>query len=338
MALSNTTNRVQTAALSGVSGGDTIATFNSRISADADLKVYEVTTSATTLLTLNSDYTLSKVLSGSLITSASVVASTSAVDAGKFADDSVIVVIRETDYKQSSDYEPNAIIPADTLENDLDKLAMQTQQLKDDLTRSLRFSSTLTDAPDPNITLTAAERANKILGFNADGSEFAVTQEIGNYRSNWATGTVYSVRDIVKQASGSDASTLNNIYICNTSHTASGSYLTQFDSARWDLIVDAAAAASSASAASASATAAASSATAAASSATDAATSETNAATSETNAASSATAAASSATASASSASASASSATDAANSASAAATSATAAAGTSIVFAIALG
>jgi hypothetical protein len=257
MALSNTTNRVQTAALSGVSGGDTIATFNSRISADADLKVYEVTTSATTLLTLNSDYTLSKVLSGSLITSASVVASTSAVDAGKFADDSVIVVIRETDYKQSSDYEPNAIIPADTLENDLDKLAMQTQQLKDDLTRSLRFSSTLTDAPDPNITLTAAERANKILGFSADGSEFAVTQEIGNYRSNWATGIVYSVRDIVKQASGSDASTLNNIYICNTSHTASGSYLTQFDSANWDLIVDAAAAASSASSASASASAAA---------------------------------------------------------------------------------
>ena len=95
--------------------------------------------------------------------------------------------------------------------------------------------------------------------------------------------TTYNARDIVK-----DTST-NNIFLCNTGHTSSGvePLTTNTDSAKWDLLVDAASATTSA-------TNAANSATAAATSATNAATSETNAATSETNAATSATNAANS--------------------------------------------
>jgi len=106
------------------------------------------------------------------------------------------------------------------------------------------------------------------------------------------------VRDLVK-----DTST-NNIFICITAHTSSGSQplTTNTDSAKWSLIVDAASATTSQTAAATSATAAASSATAAASSATTSGNSATAAASSATAAASSATAAGSSATAAASSA------------------------------------
>ena len=103
---------------------------------------------------------------------------------------------------------------------------------------------------------------------------------IGDYKGNWATSTAYIERELVKDTSN------NNIYYCNTSHTSSGSQPinTNTDSAKWDLIVDAAAAATSA-------TAAATSATAAASSASTASTQASNASTSASNASSSASSA-----------------------------------------------
>jgi len=112
------------------------------------------------------------------------------------------------------------------------------------------------------------------------------------------------VRDLVK-----DTST-NNIFICITAHTSSGSQplTTNTDAAKWALIVDAASATTSQNAAAASATASANSATASASSASssstkadEAAASASTASTKAGEAASSATAAASSATSAASS-------------------------------------
>ena len=117
---------------------------------------------------------------------------------------------------------------------------------------------------------------------------------IGDYKGNWAASTAYIERELVKDTSN------NNIYYCNTSHTSSGSQPinTNTDSAKWDLIVDAASAASSATAAASSATSAASSAStattqasnastsasSASSSASSASTAQTNAETAETNA------------------------------------------------------
>jgi len=103
---------------------------------------------------------------------------------------------------------------------------------------------------------------------------------IGDYKGNWAASTAYVERELVKDTSN------NNIYYCSTSHTSSGSQpiSTNADSAKWTLIVDAAAAATSA-------TAAATSATAAASSASTASTQASNASTSASNASSSASSA-----------------------------------------------
>tara|TARA_R100001440_G_scaffold4207_1_gene9729 strand:- start:2050 stop:4350 length:2301 start_codon:yes stop_codon:yes gene_type:complete len=143
----------------------------------------------------------------------------------------------------------------------------------------------------------ATDRANKVLSFDGSG-EIAVTQELGTFKGNWSSGTAYVVRDLVK-----DTST-NNIFLVNTAHTASGSepLTTNANSAKYDLIVDAATATTQASNAATSATAAASSATAAASSASSASTQASNAASSATASASSATAAAASATSAANSA------------------------------------
>jgi hypothetical protein len=123
-------------------------------------------------------------------------------------------------------------------------------------------------------TIGDTERAGKVFGFDSNG-ELVVTQELGTFKGNWSASTTYAVRDIVK-----DTST-NNIFLCKTAHTSSGSQplTTNTDSAKWDLLVDAASATTSATNAAASATAAANSASAASTSETNAATSATTATT-----------------------------------------------------------
>ena len=250
-----------------------------------------------------------------------------------------VILRRSTPQTQGMDLIENDPLPADTLEDAHDKITSIAQELQEEIDRSIKLSRTNT-MTSTEFTVDATNRANKILAFDGSG-EISVTQELGTFVGNWSASTTYNARDIVK-----DTST-NNIFICTTTHTSSGSQplTTNTDSGKWSLLVDAASATSSATAAAASATAAAASATtattqasAASTSATNAASSATtastkaseastsasNASTSETNAASSATSAASSATTATTKASEASTSATNAASSATAAASSAT--------------
>ena len=223
--------------------------------------------------------------------------------------------------EQATDYIEGDAFPAGVHEDTLDKVVLQIQQQQEQLDRSFKLGQSNTGTT-VNISDIVSIRGSKVLGFDSTGNLVA-TQELGTFQGNWAASTAYGVRDIVKDTSN------NNIYLANTAHTSSGSQpiSSNTDVAKWDLIVDAAAAATSATAAASSATAAASSATAAASSATAAASSATdattngaaqvalattqagNAATSASTASTQATNAASSATAAAASASAAATSA-----------------------------
>lgn len=239
-----------------------------------------------------------------------------------------ITILREQPLTQGLDLVPNDPFPANSIEDALDKLTFMVQSHSEELDRAIKASRTNT-ITSTEFTVSAADRANKIFAFDGSG-ELSVTQELGTYRGNWAASTAFAARDIVKDTSN------NNIYICVTSHTSSGSQpiSSNADSAKWALLVDAASATTSATNASASASAAATSATNAANSATAAAASESaaatsasNASTSETNAASSATNASNSATAAAASETAAGTSETNAASSATAAASSASAAA-----------
>ena len=287
LTVGDTTPRVQYTATSG----QTVFAYGFPIFADADLKVYV----DSTLKTLTTDYTVS----GAATTSGGNVTFGSGLTAGD-----IVTIYRDLAVARASDYQTGGDLLAETLNDDLDKLVMMVQQSESDVAnRSIRFGQFVTGLPLSEITDNATARANKVIGFDSSGQPGATT-EIGNFQGDWASSTSYVTRDIIKDTSN------NNIYINNESHTSSGSQpiSSNTDSGKWDLLVDAASASSSATAAASSATAAASSATAAASSATSAASSATTsttqastATTQASNAATSATAAASSATSAAAS-------------------------------------
>lgn len=276
-------------------GSTTVFTYNFPINSLAELAVISRSSLGTeTTKTLNSDYTVvDNGASGGSVTFSTAPAASE-----------TIVLIRDTNLTQTTDYLANDPFPAETHEAALDKLTFQVQEMQEELGRSLKISKTNT-MTSTEFTNDATDRALKVFAFDSSG-ELSVAQELGSFKGNWATATAYKQRDIVK-----DTST-NNVFFVNTSHNSTGSQplTTNANAAKYSLIVDAAAAttsatnaatsetnaANSATAASASQTAAANSATAAAASETAAGTSETNAATSATNAASSATAAATSAT------------------------------------------
>jgi len=245
--------------------GQTVFAYSFPIFVNTDLKVYN----GSTLLTLTTHYTVS----GAATDNGGNVTLGSGATAGD-----IITIYRDMPVARTSDYQTNGDLRAETLNDDLDKLAMMIQQVEYDLNnRVLRFGQFTTGIPLSEFTESAADRANKVLSFSSTGDP-TITQELGVWNGNWAASTSYVVRDLVKDTSNS------NVYICLTAHTSSGSQpiSSNTDVAKWALLIDAAAAATSATAAATSATAAASSATAAASSATAAATSKTGADTAKT--------------------------------------------------------
>ena len=263
-------------------GTQTVFPYTFKINAEADIQVIIRASNGTeTVKTLTTDYSVSGVgsASGGNVT---MVTAPSATE--------TIVIRRDTTQTQTVDLVENDPFTAETVEGAFDKSVAIVQELQEEVDRSIKLSRTNT-MTSTEFTVDAATRANKILAFDANG-EIAVTQELGTYTGNWAASTSYSARDIVKDT------TTNNIFIANTAHTSSGSLplTTNTDSAKWDLLVDAASATASASAAATSATNSANSATASANSASAAASSESNAATSESNAATSASNASTSAT------------------------------------------
>jgi len=251
-------------------GSTTVFPYTFKINAEADIQVIIRAANGTeTVKTLTTDYSVSGVgsASGGNVT---MVTAPSATE--------TVVIRRETTQTQTVDLVENDPFTAETVEGAFDKSIAVAQELQEEVDRSIKLSRTNT-MTSTEFTVDAATRANKILAFDSAG-EIAVTQELGTYQGNWAASTSYNERDLVKDTSN------NNVYLCNTAHTSSGSQpiSSNTDSAKWDLIVDAASATSSASAATASATAAANSATASSQSATSSATSASNASTSANNA------------------------------------------------------
>lgn len=282
-AISNVPRRVVYAA----SGTGPYA-FTFEVLSASDIAVYK----GDTLLTLTTDYTVTINANGT----GSVTLTTS-------AGTSNITIVGSKGIQRTTDFTTGGDFFANTLNDELDAQTIFIQQVAETAERGLK--APVTDPTDINMTLPRkASRAGKTLAFDANGNP-VVGEDIGNWRGDWAAGTAYTVRDLVRDASNS------NVYRCNTAHTSSGStpISSNADIAKWDLVVDAAAASTSA-------TNAANSATAAAASASAASTSASNASTSATNAASSASAASTSATNASNSASSASTQATNAANSA----------------------
>ena len=221
----------------------------------------------TTLLTLTTDYTVVVNANG---TGSVTIVTGSGVPSTPTASDTIII-IGARDIERVTDFVTAGDLLASSLNEQLDALTIFDQQLAEEGQRSMRAPvydpALVADGGTLDMTLPAkADRAGKLLQFNlTTGNPEAVT-EIGDFKGDWAASTSYDVRDIVK-----DTST-NNIFIANTAHTSSGSepLTTNTDSAKWDLLVDAASATTSATNAATSATNAATSATNAATEADDA--------------------------------------------------------------------
>jgi len=266
MTVSTTSNKVSFSA----NGSTTVFAYNFKIFSDADLTVIIRAADGTeTTKTLTTHYTVS----GAGSASGGNVTFTSG---NTPANGETVVIQRKLTLTQGTDYVANDPFPAESHEDALDRLTFITQQIQEEVDRSIKASVTNT-ITSTEFTISATDRANKIFAFDSAG-DLAVQQEIGTFRGNWAAGTAYNQRDLVK-----DTST-GNIFIVNTAHTSSGAQplTTNANSAKYDLIVDAAAATTSATNSANSATASANSATASANSATASANSATASANSAT--------------------------------------------------------
>jgi len=247
--------------------------YSFKIFADADLEVIVRTSAGTeTVQTLNTNYIVTNAgndSGGNILFKFNTGNSGDAHYDGSTdhrpANGTTVIINRKLTLTQGTDYIENDPFSSTDHENALDRLTFITQQLQEQIDRSIKASvgNTLTGS---TFTLSATDRADKIFAFDSSGN-LSITQELGTFTGNWATSTAYAVRDLVK-----DTST-NNIFIVNEAHTSSGAQplTTNANSAKYTLIVDAASATTSQNAAATSATAAANSATASANSATSAA-------------------------------------------------------------------
>jgi hypothetical protein len=198
--------------------------FTFEILANTDIAVYR----GSTLLTLTTDYTV--------IINANGTGSVTLVVAGT----GNITIVGSRAIQRTSDYTTGGDLFASTLNTDLDSQTIYAQQVAETAERGLK--APVTDPTDIAMTLPAkASRAGKTLAFDANGNP-VVGEDIGNWRGNWAAGTSYTVRDLVKDSSN------YNVYRCNTAHTSTGTtpISSNADSAKWDLVVDASSAAASA--------------------------------------------------------------------------------------------
>jgi len=299
IAISNVTRRVVYSA----SGTGPYA-FTFEILTNTDIAVFK----DDTLLTLTTDYTVTIAANGT----GSITLVASPTGATQIAIVGNRTIQRTTDFVTGGDFFAN------TVNDEMDQQTIFAQQNAEGLQRAL--SAPQTDPTTINMTLPRSSiRAGKVLSFDSSGNPSA-TEFIGSNRGNWASGTLYFVRDIIKDTTNS------NIWQVTVQHTSSGSLPigTNADAAKFTLLVDAAAAGTSATNAATSATAAAASASAASTSATAASGSASTASTQASNASTSASNASTSASAASGSASTASTQATNAGTSATAAATSAT--------------
>ena len=219
--INNVTRRVVYAA-----SGTGPYNFTFEILAAGDIAVYK----DDALLTLTTDYsvTINSNGTGFVTLTATPTGATQIAIVGNRT------ISRTTDFVTGGDFFAN------TLNDELDQQTIFNQQNAEGLQRAL--TAPQTDPTTINMTLPRASlRANKALGFDANGNP-AIADTLGTNRGNWAAATLYYVRDIVKDT------TNNNIWQCITQHTSTGSQPinTNTDSAKWFLLVDAAAASTSA--------------------------------------------------------------------------------------------
>ena len=107
-----------------------------------------------------------------------------------------VVLRRSTTQTQGMDLIENDPLPANTLETAIDKNLAISQELQEQVDRSLKISRTNT-MTSTEFTTSAADRASKVLAFDSSG-ELSVAQELGSNRGNWAASTAYVYGQLIR--------------------------------------------------------------------------------------------------------------------------------------------
>ena len=137
---------------------------------------------------------------------------------------------REVPYSQTIDLLNNSLIEAESLENQLDLIVNQTQQLNAKTDRDLRFHDNLisTDATESQASLnvTATNRANKSLKFDAQGSLGVTTINIDKAEDYVLESKSYATESpaVVNHFEGTIATAQTGVY--SAKEHASGSAVT----------------------------------------------------------------------------------------------------------------
>ena len=138
-----------------------------------------------------------------------------------------ITIVGARPVERTTDFTTGGDFFADTLNDELDSQVILTQQVAETAERSIK--APVTDPTNINMTLPInTARAGRTLAFDANGNPVA-GDPIGIWRGNWASGTTYNNRDLIKDTSN------DNVYLCTVTHTSSGSLpiRTNADSAKW---------------------------------------------------------------------------------------------------------
>jgi hypothetical protein len=199
----------------------------------AQIKVYlREADSEDELLTLTTNYTLSNF---------KAVSSVAENDAGVTVTmvvpptvDQSIVVVRETPITQELELRSVGSYNPEALMQQLDLIVMATQELKKEVARSYKVSPGL-DNPE---TVPVSNALDNLLTYAQQAADSAAAAQAAQAaaeaaentlitpRGNWATSTVYSISDIVRQGTAQ--------YRCIVPHT-SGVFATDFSALRWEV-------------------------------------------------------------------------------------------------------
>ena len=200
--------------------------FSFEIINSGDVDVYK----NDTLLTLTTNYTVTINANGT--GTVTLVVAATGTDR--------ITIVGARAIERTTDFVTGGDLFANTLNEEIDSQTIFVQQVAETAERSIK--APVTDPTNINMTLPSqTSRAGKTLAFDSSGNP-VVGEDIGNWRGDWTTATTYGVRDMVRDA------TNYNVYRCNTAHTSTGSapISSNADVAKWDIVVDAAAASASA--------------------------------------------------------------------------------------------
>lgn len=195
--------------------------FSFEIINSGDIDVYK----NDTLLTISTNYNVTINSNGT----GSVTLGTAATSSDR------ITIVGARTIERTTDFVTGGDLFANTLNQEIDSQTIFVQQVAETAERSIK--APVTDPTNINMTLPSQlSRAGKTLAFDENGNP-VIGEDVGNWRGEWAAGTSYLIRDLVK-----DASNLN-VYRCNTAHTSSGTtpISSNVDSGKWDVVIDAAA-------------------------------------------------------------------------------------------------